>query len=212
MDTNELIRAIAADARRPGMPMRRAWRMAVLAAILLAASAFLAVLGPRHDIGEALSTIRFPFKFAVTLTLAASALALLRALSQPTDAAAIRVLLLLLAPALLAVAIATELAVVPPSQWMIRMVGTNNLSCLTFIPLIGIAPLAVFLATLRYGAPSRPAIAGAVAGLLAGAVSATFYALHCPDDSPLFLSVWYTAAIAILAVIGAMIAPRIAQW
>jgi hypothetical protein len=212
MDTNELIRAIAADARRPGMPMRRAWRIAVLAAILLAASAFLAMLGPRHDIGEALSTIRFPFKFVVTLTLAFSALALLRALSQPTGAALTRLLLLLLAPALLAFAIATELLVVPPSQWMVRMIGTNSLFCLTFIPLIGIAPLAVFLATLRYGAPARPVIAGTVAGVLAGAVSATFYALHCPDDSPLFLSVWYTAAIAILATIGAMAAPRIARW
>ena len=212
MDTNELIRAIAADARRPGMPMRRAWQIAVLAAILLAASAFLAMLGPRHDIGVALSTIRFPFKFVVTLTLAASALALLRGLSRPTDIAPFRLLLLLLAPALLAFAIAAELLVVPSSQWMVRMIGTNNLFCLIFIPLIGVAPLAVFLATLRYGAPRRPATAGAVAGLLAGAVSATFYALHCPDDSPLFLSVWYTAAITILAVIGAMVAPRIAQW
>jgi hypothetical protein len=212
MDTNQLIRAIAADARPPGMPMRRAWQIAVLAAILLAALVFLSILGPRHDIGEALSTIRFPFKFTVTLTLAVSALALLRALSQPTDAAPTRLLLLLLAPALLAFAIATELLVVPPSQWMVRMIGTNSRSCLTFIPLIGLAPLAIVLATLRYGAPSRPAIAGALAGLLAGGVSASFYALHCPDDSPLFLAVWYTVAIAILAVIGAIIAPRIAQW
>jgi hypothetical protein len=212
MDTNELIRAIAADARRPGMPMRRAWQIAVLAAILLAALAFLSMLGPRHDIGEALSTMRFPFKFVVTLTLAASALALLRGLSRPIDAAPTRLLLLLLAPALLAFAIATELLVVPPSQWVVRMIGTNSLSCLTFIPLIGLAPLAIFLATLRYGAPTQPAIAGAVAGLLAGGVSASFYALHCPDDSPLFLSVWYTAAIAILTAIGAMVAPRIAQW
>jgi hypothetical protein len=212
MDTNQLIRAIAADARRPGMPMRRAWQIAVLAAIPLAALAFFAMLGPRHDIDEALSTIRFPFKFVVTLTLAISALALLRALSQPTDAAPTRLLLLLFAPVLLAFAVATELLVVPPSQWEVRMIGTNSLFCLTFIPLIGLAPLAVFLATLRYGAPSRPAIAGAVAGLLAGGVSASFYALHCPDDSPLFLSVWYTAAITILAAVGAIIAPRIAQW
>jgi hypothetical protein len=212
MDTNQLIRAIAADARRPGMPMRRAWRIAVLAAILLAALAFLAMLGPRPDIDDALSTIRFPFKFVVTLTLTVSALVLLRALSQPTDASPTRLLLLLLAPALLAFAIATELLVVPPSQWVVRMIGTNSRFCLTFIPLIGLAPLAVFLATLRYGAPSRPAIAGAVAGLLAGGVSASFYALHCPDDSPLFLAVWYTAAITILAAVGAIIAPRIAQW
>jgi hypothetical protein len=44
------------------------------------------------------------------------------------------------------------------------LVGTNNLICLTYVPLMGIGPLAGFIAALRYGAPTRPALAGAVAG------------------------------------------------
>jgi hypothetical protein len=170
------------------------------------------MLGPRHDIAQALHTIRFPFKFVVTLTLALCTFPLIRALSIPGGAIGRRLFLLLLAPGLLAAAVATELLVVPSSQWMARAIGTNNLFCLTFIPLIGAAPLAVFLATLRYGAPTRPVIAGVVAGLLAGALSASFYAAHCPDDSPFFVAVWYTLAIAILAALGAVIAPRLAQW
>jgi hypothetical protein len=212
METSDLIRAIAADARRPGIPMGRAWQLAVLAALLLAATAFLAMLGPRHDMAQALHTLRFPFKFVVTLTLALCTLPLIRALSVPGRVMGRRVLLLLLAPGLLAAAVAAELLVVPSSQWMSRTIGTNNLFCLTFIPLIGAAPLTVFLATLRYGAPIRPVMAGAVAGLLAGALSASFYAAHCPDDSPLFVAVWYTLAIAILTALGAVIAPRLAQW
>jgi hypothetical protein len=57
-----------------------------------------------------------------------------------------------------------------------------------------------------------PGIAGAAAGLLAGALSATFYAAHCTDDSPLFVAVWYSLAIAILAARGAIAAPRLARW
>lgn len=212
MQTSDLIRAIAADARRPGMPLDRAWQLAVLAALFLAAAVFLATLGPRHDIAQALHTIRFPFKFVVTLTLALCTLPLIRSLSTPGAAIGNRFPLLLLAPGLLAVAIAAELLVVPPSQWMARTIGTNNLFCLTFIPLIGAAPLAAFLAALRYGAPTRPVVAGAVAGLLAGALSASFYAAHCTDDSPLFVAVWYTLGIAILAGLGALAAPRLLQW
>ena len=47
-----------------------------------------------------------------------------------------------------------------------------------------------------YGVPTRPALAGAVAGLLAGGLAASFYAAHCTDDSPLFVT---TRADAVFA-------------
>ena len=75
---------------------------------------------------------------------------------------------------------------------------------LTLIPLMGIGPLALFIAALRHGAPSRPALAGAVAGLAAGGIAATLYAAHCTDDLPLFVATWYTLAIAILTGLGAL--------
>jgi hypothetical protein len=65
---------------------------------------------------------------------------------------------------------------------------------------------------LRHGAPSRPTLAGAVAGLAAGGLAATFYAAHCTDDSPLFVATWYTIAIAVLTLLGALGASRIARW
>ncbi|TIM59065.1 MAG: DUF1109 family protein, partial [Mesorhizobium sp.] len=69
-----------------------------------------------------------------------------------------------------------------------------------------------FLAVLRYGAPTRPVLAGAVAGLLAGGLAATFYAAHCFDDSPLFVATWYTIAIAILAALGAFGGRLLVRW
>ena len=84
--------------------------------------------------------------------------------------------------------------------------------CLTYVPLIGIGPLVIFLLALRHGAPERPAVAGAVAGLLAGGIAATFYAAQCTDDSPLFVATWYTIAIAALTLAGAACAHRFARW
>ena len=46
-------------------------------------------------------------------------------------------------------------------------------------------------------------LAGAVAGLLAGSIAASFYTAHWLNDS-LFVATRYTLAVAILAAAGAM--------
>ncbi len=61
--------------------------------------------------------------------------------------------------------------------------------------------LAAFLVALCQAAPSFPGLTGAIAGLAASGIAATFYAANCTDDSPLFVMTWYP--IAILAVAGA---------
>ncbi|MDK1490390.1 NrsF family protein [Sinorhizobium sp. 7-81] len=212
METHELIKALAADSRRTGVPMNAAWWGAVFAAVVIAATVFFVLLGPRSDIASAAQTLRFLFKFVVTITLAASAFALLRMLSRPDMDPRGPLRFLAIAPALILAGVLIELAVVPAETWSSRLVGTNSLVCLTFIPLIGIGPLALLLLALRHGAPSHPALAGAMAGLVAGGIAATLYASHCTDDSPLFVATWYTIAIAILALLGALAGRRVARW
>lgn len=212
MRTDDLIRAISADAARRSPPLRTVWWAAVLLSLATAAGLFFVVLGPRADISEAAQTPRFLFKFLVTGLLAVTALAVLGLLARPGARAARAAPFLALAPLLLAAAVLVEFAIVPPADYAARLVGTNIAVCLTFIPLIGIAPLAAFLGALRHGAPTRPALAGAVAGLAAGGLAATFYAAHCTDDSPFFVAAWYSLAIAGLALIGAIAAPRVARW
>jgi hypothetical protein len=212
MDTNELIRALAADTRQPAPPLSSVWWGAAGLAIALAAAVFFAMLGLRPDIAAAAETPRFLFKFVVTITLAVSAFGLARALSRPGDTWRKAMPYLAAAPALLAMAVVVELILLPPDTWSAKWVGTNSIVCLTFIPLIGIGPLAIFLWALCHGAPTRPALAGAAVGLLAGGIAATFYAAQCTDDSPLFVATWYTIAIAGLALVGAAGAQRFVRW
>jgi hypothetical protein len=212
MDTNELIKVLAADAGHRTAPLSSVWRGAGGLAMALAAVAFFALLGPRPDIAAAAETPRFLFKFVVTIILAASAFGLLHALSRPGEAWRKSLPYLAAGPALLVAAVVLELFLLPPDQWLATTIGTNSVNCLTFVSLFGIGPLAVFLLALRHGAPTRPGLAGAVAGILAGGVGATFYAAHCTDDSPLFVATWYTIAIAGLALVGAAAAHRLVRW
>jgi hypothetical protein len=65
---------------------------------------------------------------------------------------------------------------------------------------------------LRHGAPSRPALSGALAGMLSAGLAATLYASHCTDDSPLFVAFWYTLATALVAAVGALIGSRMLKY
>jgi hypothetical protein len=212
METNELIRALAADARLRTASSSSVWWGAIGLASTLAAVVFFAALGPRPDIAAAAETPRFLFKFVVTAALAVSAFRLVRELSRPGEASRRGMLSLAVAPALIIMAVIVELILVPQDAWQARLVGTNSMVCLTYIPLIGVGPLAIFLFALRHSAPAKPALAGAVAGLLAGGLAATFYAAQCTDDSPLFVATWYTIAITGLALAGAAGAYRFARW
>ena len=211
MDTNELISVLAADTRPPST-LSSVWWAAAGIAIALAAAVFFAMLGPRADIAAAAETPRFLFKFVFAITLAVSAFGCARALSRPGETWRRAIPNLAAAPALIAMAVIVELFLLPSDTWSAKLVGTNGVVCLTYITLIGIGPLAIFLRTLRHGAPTRPALAGAVAGLLAGGIAATFYAAQCTDDSTLFLATWYTIAIAGLAILGAAGASRFSRW
>jgi hypothetical protein len=212
MDTNELIKVLAVDARPRTASLAAIWWGAAAIAVAIAAGVFFATIGPRPDIAAASGTLRFLFKFVVTAALAASAFGVARSLSRPGEDWRRALPLLAIAPVLMAIAVIAELIAVQPEAWQARAIGTNSMVCLFYIPVIGIGPLGVFLLALRHGAPTRPAMAGAVAGLVAGGMAAVFYAAHCTDDSPLFVATWYTIAITGLALAGAACASRLARW
>lgn len=212
MRTDQLIGALAEDVATPPVRLTRAFALAVGLALVAAAVVFAVQLGPRPDVWEALGTMRFPFKFLVTASIAAAAAALALRLSRPGASATPALAALTLAGLLLGAGVAAELMVMPEKTWAARMIGRNSMVCLVNVPLIAALPLAALLAGLRKGAPGSPTAAGAAAGLLAGALAATFYAAHCPDDSPLFVAVWYTIAIAIVTLAGAVLGSRLLRW
>jgi hypothetical protein len=212
MKTSDLIKTLALDAGRRKMPLRTAWWWAVAAGIAIAALVFLMTLGVRPDMAEALASPRFLFKFLVTIALAVAAFINVRRLSQPEENWQGAVALLAVVPLIVILGALAELLILPPDLWIKAMIGENSMACLTFVLLMGLGPLSVFVRALQHAAPTSPALAGAICGMLAGGISATLYAAHCVDDSPLFVATWYTLSIMILAVLGSAVARRVVRW
>ncbi len=212
MRTDQLIRALAADPAPPARPVALNLALALAAAFAVSALLFQATLGARPDIAAAAGTPRFLLKFVEAILLFAAALVLVLRLCTPGAPTRGVTIALFAAPALLALAVVFELYLLPADIWGKTLFGSNAITCLRSISLLALAPLTGALFVLRHGAPTRPALAGAIAGLLAGGMGAALYAAHCIDDSPLFVATWYTIAILPVTALGAAIGSRVLRW
>lgn len=212
MKTEELIEALVQDASRSQRSPAQRVLGAVILGSLFAGILFAFIFGIRPDIRNAFESWRFVLKFVLAVTCMACAWWACLELSRPEVRLKDVVGWIALAPALLAVAAVYELVEISPSHWSEQIIGRFAATCLVAIPLLSIVPLTALLTALRAGAPRVPASAGAVAGLLAGSLSAALYATHCPDDSPLFVAVWYTLAVGLVTVTGAFAGNRVLRW
>jgi hypothetical protein len=212
MKTDDLINAIAADAEAPTVPIGWIVLGGAGVGIVAAGLLFFAMLPMRPDLQASLGDWHFLMKWAFSLTLLATALVSVAKLADPQWSPTSKMLLLLAAPAVLGVGVIADMIALPSSDWMPTMIGDNALGCIVFVPILSGLPLAAMIIALRRGAPPRPALAGAVAGLVAAGIAATFYATHCLNDSPLFLAAWYILATAIVAGIGALLGARLLRW
>jgi len=211
MHTDQLITAIAADAA-PSRPFDRSFRYATAIGVAGAGVIFFAAIGPRPDLVAALGTWRFPFKFVITMPLAITATMAILGISRPGTWDKDSSFPLAAPLVLLAIAAVLELFLVPRSLWLVRLIGSNSVNCMTLIPLLAVIPLAAFLAVLRHGAPRDPGRAGGLAGLAAAAIAASFYAINCFDDSPLFVMTWYPLATSLVVALGYVLGRRTLRW
>jgi len=90
--------------------------------------------------------------------------------------------------------------------------GSTWRSCPLNIALLSIPLFAALLWAMKDLAPTRPALAGGAAGLLAGATAAAVYCLHCPELGAPFLGLWYPLGMLIPAAVGALAGPRLLRW
>jgi hypothetical protein len=212
MDTDQLIRSLAADNSRHARPVGFVLMLALLAAAPVSVGMFVAELGLRPDVMAAMHNPFFDLKFAVTLALAISAISVSLHLSRPEVSLRGFGWMLLIPAGLLVAGISGEMMMPQRLPMMTRMMGKNSMVCLTAIPAMSLPLLAAALFGLRHGAPARPAVAGAIAGLLSAGLAATLYASHCTDDSPLFVATWYSIATALVAAIGALAGSRVLRF
>ncbi|MFO7856920.1 MAG: NrsF family protein [Paracoccaceae bacterium] len=210
MDTDALVRTLAAE-NRPAADRHKVERSLALGAAAGLAGVVAAVLAlgdVRPDLLETLGGAGLS-KFGGGVALAAGAFHMLRRLGRPGTGAidGLCLGLFALAAAIVAGVVATA-QVTAPLDAVLRQ--TPRYAALMI--LLSAIPLATVLPALRVAAPTRPAGAGAAAGLLAGSLTALGYALWCPADDALFVAVSYGAAIATTALAGCLLGARVLRW
>lgn len=210
MKTDDLIGALAADR----VVERHAVGRALLVAMplgLLAAAGFLGMEGLRQGLTspETLAIVLRKLACTGSLAVVAGVFALRGARPQGDS----RALVLLAVPfAVLAWLVVGEIARLGLADWRARMMGEFSWLCTLAIAVMAAPLLAAFLWAMSRGAAERPAFAGALAGLAAAGIAASVYALHCTDDSALFVLTWYGLAGALAAGAGALAGRRALAW
>jgi len=195
----------------PAAPARRyagaaAW--AAVGALLPTA----ALLGVRPDLGQAAGTPMFWVKVGFVASIAAVALPANLRLARPgVRLGALPALLAAIVVAMWVLA-AVALARAPEGGRAALVLGETWRVCPLAIAGLAAPGFVAFLWAMRGLAPTRPARAGAAAGLLAGALAATAYTLHCPESQAPFLAVWYLLGILAPAAAGALAGPRLLRW
>jgi hypothetical protein len=209
--TAHLIDVLTQDA-----PVR--WRLSSLLSMAFAVGTVIAVaiflfgVGVRPDMSVAGHTVRVQFKLLFALTLLSGAAGAVAQVGRPGAAFGSWAVLLGAAPALMVLAVVAELLATPAQSWIPHLIGRNSVYCLTIIPTLALAPLVCLLFALQESAPAHPGLAGAIAGLAASGIATVLYASHCPDDSPLFVAVWYSSAITVVVALGSFAGARLLKW
>ncbi|HEY7764890.1 MAG TPA: DUF1109 domain-containing protein [Aestuariivirgaceae bacterium] len=212
MNTNDLINLLASAGASRGLRPYAAVVLAAAGGLAAAAVLFGLFIDLRPDIETAAGSAPFLLKLVLAAILAFTASGMLVRLARPDGSAAHWRMGVLGSAALLAAAVAIELLSVPHASWPERLVGFEPIACLASIVALSVAPLLLFQFLMRWGAPRDPGLAGAVCGLAAVAIATAVYAAHCPNDSPLFVLVWYTAAVLIVCLAGRHLGRRLLRW
>jgi len=210
MKTEDLIAALSADTTsQPTMGARLLRTMPV--AVLVALVAVVALWKVRPDLAAALASPAL-IKTAMPAVLALAALWLARGLSRPESRARAQWAVVLVLLAGCAVALVQGLMLGGMSGLMTALDTPNLLTCFLSIPVLSALPLAAVLWSMNSGAPSNPRLAGAAAGLLAGAAGTAVYSLHCPKDALLFFAPAYGMNVLIMVGAGTLLGPRWLRW
>lgn len=213
MKTDELVNILAsgAGAVQPHAAARR-YASAIGWGLLGAALLMALLLGVRHDLAQAVLLPMFWVKVAFVACLAAISSIGAMHLSRP----GLRLAWLpgaLAAPVLAMWVLAGFVLLrADAGQRAQLFFGETWDSCPFLIAMLSVPALVAVLWAMKGLAPTRLRLAGAAAGLLAGAVGALVYCLHCPELEAPFVGFWYLLGMLIPTAVGSLLGPRLLRW
>lgn len=193
-------------------PVRRRSLRREAAALLALGGAELALIlmfgAMRPDIAQVILTPFMAWKICGLAALAVASCAVALRSFGPVTSQGCGLALLLGLAALMLVGGAFVNEAADDSQSVVqRLAPAHGILCVTAIVVLAM-PIAALLAVLmRRGAPVRPARSAWVAGVAASTCGALVFTACCPMNDPLYIVVWYSAAIAIVTAAARWLLP-----
>lgn len=211
--TDDLVALLAKDAQpasKRAIPVRTL--LVVLAGGLIAFIAMVPWLGIRPDLARAVTGASFWMKAVYAFGLCVGGFLVVERLSRP-DGRGRFGMIVAAASILLVIAVSSvELSRTPPDGIHAALFGSTWNLCFWRILVLALPTLAGELWLMRSFAPTRPAVAGAGAGLLAGGLAAVVYGFHCDEYSMPMVAIWYSLGIALSVLAGAVFGSRVLRW
>ena len=205
MRTDDLIAGLAESPwPRERPPMRLA--AALLTGWAIALVGLVLALGPPFAAVRETGLLPFTLTFTVFSVLASIAA------GRPGKRIAFRLSLIAAPFLVLAILAALEISSTPRDAWGELFFGTTFITCLTAIVLGSIPVLVAGFWAYREMAPTRPAVAGLLVGLSAGAAAAFAYALYCPETTACFLLAAYTPGALLASLAGMAAGQQLLRW
>jgi len=213
MKTDELIAMLATGAGAVDAgAARRRFTLALALGGTCALVLMAVLMGVRADLARLALEPMFWTKLAYCAALAGAALALAVRMARP-GARASGAASMLAAPLLVMWLLAVvALGGAAGSEREALVFGTTWRACAFSIAFLSLPLFGGLLWAMQGLAPTRPALAGAAAGVLSGAAAALIYSLHCPELGAPFLGIWYPLGMLIPAAAGALAGPRLLRW
>ncbi len=213
MKTDDLISLLAtgAGAVEPRAVERR-YAKALAGGALAALMLMLSMLSVRPDLADAVRLPMFWIKIGYVASLVAASLFAALRLARP-GARLDWVPGVIGAPVLVMWSIAgLALIQADPALRSELFFGSTWKICPLLIAVISIPVFVATMWAMKGLAPTRPRLAGFAAGLLAGAVAALIYCLHCPETEAPFIGFWYLLGMSIPAGLGAVLGRALLRW
>jgi hypothetical protein len=213
MKTNDLIAMLAADASTtPTISPLLRYAQAIAAGVAISLVLMLTLWGLNPQLNTLAHTQAFWAKIVWLGLTCMFAAPVVMQLARPGVGAGRSVWGIAAAVLGMALLALMQIATVDADTGMKLMLGSSWQVCSASIAALSLPVLTTLLWMLRDMAPTRPALAGAGAGLMASAISGLVYSLHCPETAYAFLAVWYVAGMSLMAGLGAVLGARLLRW
>jgi hypothetical protein len=209
--TDQLIQGLVADLPTSSGSVARTLVVSLVLSLGLSVALMILWLGPRPELNDAMLSSAFWIKAGYAFIIGTAGLLALERLGRPGASAAPAFAIVSVLIASMMIVAVGEMAIAPPAERREIWFGNSSSFCPWAIAVLSIPLLVAGYFALRRLAPTRYALAGVAAGLMAGGYGACIYSIHCTEHTVPFLATWYTLGVLVIAFAG-MCFSNLLRW